>query len=207
MRIFLLLLIFANLVVFAWSRGYFGDGNISGREPERLEAQINPSKLRILSTTKAVAPVEVCRVIGDLKLADAQRLQSSLGQQLAGATIMLSRPDEQQTWELSITGLSDRAAAESKLAELKKFASDDARVTTANNNTFGVLLATFHNESAAREQLQAFIKMGVKSAKVIPRQPPDAVRLVVRGPDSLLSRLPDLTRDNANATLGDCPAS
>lgn len=207
MRIFLLLLIFANLAMFAWSRGYFGDGNNSGRESERLEAQINPSRLRILSTIKAVAPVEVCRVIGDLKLADAQRLQSSLGQQLAGATIMLSRPDEQQTWELSITGLSDRAAAESKLAELKKFASDDARVTTANNNTFGVLLATFHNESAAREQLQAFIKMGVKSAKVIPRQPPDAVRLLVRGPDSLLSRLPDLTRDHANATLGDCPAS
>ena len=189
MRIFLLLLIFANLAMFAWSRGYFGDGNNSGRESERLEAQINPSRLRILSTMKAVAPVEVCRVIGDLKLADAQRLQSSLGQQLAGATIMLSRPDEQQTWELSITGLSDRAAAESKLAELKKFASDDARVTTANNNTFGVLLATFHNESAAREQLQAFIKMGVKSAKVIPRQPPDAVRVVVRGPDSLLSQI------------------
>ena len=61
--------------------------------------------------------------------------------------------------------------------------------------------------ASAREQLQALIKMGIKSAKSMLRQPPDAVRLVVRGPDSLLSRLPDLTRDHANATLGDCPAS
>lgn len=206
MRIFLLLLIFANLGVFAWSQGYFGDTPIAGREPERLGAQINPSKLRVVSTTKSVTPVESCRVISNLKLADAQRLQTSLGQQLTGVTVMLSRSDEQQAWDISIPGLASRAAVDAKLAELTILGIGDARVTAADNNTFVVLLATFQSEAAAREQLQALVKRGVKSGKVAVRQPRSVVRLVVRGSDAALAPLPDLTKDSANATLGDCPA-
>lgn len=206
MRIFLLLLIFANLVFFAWSQGYFGGAHPAGREPERQNAQINPSKLRILSTAKPVASVEICRGIGNLKLADAQRLQSSLGQQLSGATIVLSRSDQQQAWEVSIVGLASRAAAEAKLAELKKLGIDNAHVAAGNDSAFTLLLASFQSEAAAHEQLQALTKKGIKSARVAVRPPPDAVRLVVRGPDAALARLPDLIRDSAGATLNDCPA-
>ncbi len=206
MRIFLLLLLFANLGIFAWSQGYLGDSHSGGREPERLGAQINASKLRIVSTTKTVASVESCRVVSNLKLVDAQRLQTSLGQQLPGVTIMLSRPDEQQVWDVSITGLANRSAADAKLAELKKLGVADARVTAANNNTFTLLLATFQSEAAAQEQIQELIKKGVKSAKVAVRQPSDIVRLVVRGSATALAALPDLTKEAANATLGDCSA-
>jgi hypothetical protein len=204
-RIFFLLLIFINLIFFAWGQGYFGDAPLAGREPERVSAQIASSKLRIVSTAKPVAAPESCRMVGNLKLTDAQQLQSSLSAQLSGVTIALSRSSEPQAWEVSITGLANRNAAVTKLTELKKFGVTDARIVDAADGTVAVVLATFPSESAAQERLQNLTKKGVKSAKVSGPQAPDIARLIVHGPDPLLARLPELTRSNAGATLADCP--
>lgn len=46
MRILVFLLIFANVIFFAWAWGYFGDTAVS--EAERLEAQIEPDRLHLM---------------------------------------------------------------------------------------------------------------------------------------------------------------
>ncbi|MDR1848541.1 MAG: hypothetical protein LBQ75_00710 [Zoogloeaceae bacterium] len=46
MRILVFLLIFANVIFFAWAWGYFGDTTVS--EAERLEAQIEPDRLHLM---------------------------------------------------------------------------------------------------------------------------------------------------------------
>jgi hypothetical protein len=46
-----LLLLFANLIFFAWTREYVGSPGDSS-EPERLTAQMSPGKIRIVGTNK-----------------------------------------------------------------------------------------------------------------------------------------------------------
>jgi hypothetical protein len=50
LRLTFFLLVFANLVFFAWAQGYFGGGD-PNREPDRLVQQLQPEKLRIISST------------------------------------------------------------------------------------------------------------------------------------------------------------
>lgn len=107
-RIVFLLAVFANLLFFAWSQGYFGKLE-DGREPLRTQQQILPEQLRVellesaesaevaatlamerLTSDEAAAHLPVCRLLGSaeeaeaadvrtgLALATAQRLQQAL---------------------------------------------------------------------------------------------------------------------------------
>lgn len=205
MRTFFLLLILSNLVFFAWSQGRIGNID-SGREPQRLAAQLNPGKLRILPAALDAAAGLACRQIGNLRPADAERLRSILAQQLPGAAADPLLPEEQAAWEISITGLASHAAADSKLEELKKLGIPDARIVEEGHNRFSLLLASYPSEAATREQLQTLLKKGVKSARVALRPPAERARLRVRGPEAALARLAELTHDFAEAELADCPA-
>ena len=48
-RLFFFLLVFANLLFFAWAQGYFGRTD-ENREPQRLAQQLQADKLRIVRT-------------------------------------------------------------------------------------------------------------------------------------------------------------
>lgn len=54
LRVFLLLLIFSNLVFYFWGQGMLGGQSAPG-EPERLANQIEPEKISIVSQTPAPA--------------------------------------------------------------------------------------------------------------------------------------------------------
>ncbi|MDP1652201.1 MAG: hypothetical protein Q8L56_05695 [Rhodocyclaceae bacterium] len=47
MRLAFLILLLANVLLFAWGQGHLGTPN-EGREPERLSQQLTPEKLRIV---------------------------------------------------------------------------------------------------------------------------------------------------------------
>jgi hypothetical protein len=49
-----ILLLFANLIFFAWTREYAGSPGDS-REPDRMVAQLSPEKIRIVATSKSDA--------------------------------------------------------------------------------------------------------------------------------------------------------
>ena len=53
LRLGFFLLVFANLVFFAWAQGYFG-GADPNREPDRLNQQLQPEKLRLLAPEATV---------------------------------------------------------------------------------------------------------------------------------------------------------
>ena len=206
MRIFLLVLIFANVVFWGWSQGYLGDID-NGREPQRLGAQLNPGKLRIVSISKppVTEALETCRAIANLRLTEAEKLQLALAKQLSSARVNLLRPERQPTWEVSIGGLANQAVVDSKLAELKRLGIEGTRVVAENQNGFSLVLASLLSEAAAQEQLQAIVKKGVKSARVVIRAASDRVRLLVRGPEVVIARLPELTGDLPSAALTNCP--
>jgi SPOR domain len=49
MKLAFLLLLFANVALFAWQQGAFGRFAESGREPERIARQVEPERIRVLS--------------------------------------------------------------------------------------------------------------------------------------------------------------
>jgi hypothetical protein len=49
MKLAFLLLGLANLVFFAWQQGVFGGLPESGREPERVNRQVEPERIRVLT--------------------------------------------------------------------------------------------------------------------------------------------------------------
>lgn len=203
MRSVFLLLILANLAFFAWDRGYFGKPQ-DGHEAHRLKAQINPDKIRIVSTAKTAA-AEACRIVGNLRIADAQALQATLGQRLPNTKVTVAAVPQSTAYEVAISDLAGRAAADSKLADLAKLGIKDVRTVADDKGRFTLVLASYQNEAAAREYLQAH--KGLRTAKVAARPGlADRMQLQIQGPQSSLARLPDLISGLDEATGADCPA-
>ncbi|MEI7446046.1 MAG: hypothetical protein WCK28_14245, partial [Burkholderiales bacterium] len=52
MKGFLSLLVVANLLLFAWFRGWMAPFGGDGRDPQRIERQVAPERLRVVSGPK-----------------------------------------------------------------------------------------------------------------------------------------------------------
>lgn len=53
MKLFLTALVVANLLVFGWFRGWMAPFGGDGREPQRIERQVEPQRLRVVPATRA----------------------------------------------------------------------------------------------------------------------------------------------------------
>lgn len=61
MKFILAVLVLINLTLFAWYRGYLEPIWPSGHEPQRLQQQISPEKIRVLAATPSVPPAPAIR--------------------------------------------------------------------------------------------------------------------------------------------------
>lgn len=207
-RLFFFLLVFANLVFFAWTQGYFGaiDEN---REPQRLAGQLHAEKLRIVSEqqmAKERKQALVCRVVNGLDQAVAENLAAAIKTGGGGATILASA--EAQPHLVVISDLANKAIAEKKVAELARFGVTEQTTVALEGGRYEIVLASFANEAAARERLQGLVKRGIRSARVDSRDQAKAVRVEARGSaaEQLLRQLPKLIAPYADATIGNCPS-
>lgn len=202
------LLVFANLLFFAWAQGYFGATD-DNREPERLGQQLQADKLRIVGTTAAPSapaptPELACRVINGLAPAEAEALKAAAT--AAGGEARPLPPAEEKLYLVAITELANQAAAEKKAAELGRFGVTEQTSVPLANGRYEIVLGRFPTEAAAREFLAGLMKRGIKSARVEARDAPTAkTRLEVRAPAAiLLQQLPLLIAPYAEATLTEC---
>jgi hypothetical protein len=207
-RLFFFLLVFVNLIFFAWAQGYFGATDDS-REPQRLAQQLQAEKLRIVPGVQAPAMKKeepVCRLVNGLTMADAEALKTAV-EAFGGEAKVL--PQEEPALHLVlIAELANKAAADKKSAELTRFGVPEHRVIALEGGRFEIVFGSFPTEAAARELLQSLTKRGIKSARLDAReQPPLKARLETRAPAStLLQHLPKLVAPHADATLGECAA-
>ena len=205
-RLFFFLLVFVNLIFFAWAQGYFGATDDS-REPPRLAQQFQAEKLHILRDVKAPPAKKeepVCRLISGLNVAEAEALKTAV-ETFGGAAKVL--PQQEPALHLVLIGeLANKAAADKKSAELTRFGVQDHRIVALENGRFEIIFASFPAEAAAREMLQSLNKRGIKSARLDAReQPPLKARVETRAPAStLLQHLPKLIAPVADATIGEC---
>ncbi|MDZ4255172.1 MAG: hypothetical protein U1A72_21585 [Sulfuritalea sp.] len=206
MRAFFFLLVFANLVFFAWSQGHFGAIDES-REPERLAQQLQAEKLRILpSTPVATVKTEAiaCQIINGLSAAEAEALQSAPA--AAGTELKILPAAEPTIHRVAILDLANQAVAERKAAELGRFGVTEQKTVALADGRQEIILGSFETEAAANEFLQGLTKRGIKSARVDSREPtPLKIRVEARAPAStLLRQLPLLIAPHAEATLSEC---
>lgn len=210
MRLAFFVLLLANVVLFVWGQGYLGTLD-EGREPERLQRQLQADKLRILPASAAAKPAAsatVCKRIEWLTAAEAASTKETLGSGSGIEVIQSPRKEAAAHW-VAIPGLASRAAAEKKKAELRQLGIDDTEIVEHGApGTFAVSLGVFRNASLAEDYLQAAASKGVRSAKILSRElPPERYALELRGPAEILDKaLPELMAPLAQASLTDCPA-
>jgi hypothetical protein len=205
-RLFFFLLVFANLIFFAWTQGHFGTTDDS-REPQRLAQQMHAGKLSIVRATKAPPAKKdevVCRVINGLGMADAEALKTAVAAADTELKVLpLAGPKQ---YLVAIIDLPGKAAADKKAAELTRFGITEQTAVALPDGRHEIILGTFQSELAANEFLQGLIKRGIKSARVDSREQPSLkVRVEARAPAAILLRqLPQLIAPYADATLADC---
>jgi len=206
MRLFFFLLVFANLIFYAWTQGHFGATDDS-REPQRLTQQLHAEKLHIVRVAPN-RPVQqaalACRVINGLAIAEAEALQGAVA--AAGTELKVLPLAEPKIHLVAIIDLPNKAAADKKAAELVRFGVTEQKPVALPDGRHEIILGSFQTEAAASEFLQGLIKRGIKSARVDSRdQPPLKVRVEARAPAAILLRqLPQLIAPYADATLADC---
>lgn len=208
-RLFFFLLIFANLIFFAWAQGHFGRVD-ENREPQRLTSQLQADKLRIVRVAQvpdAKKPALACRIINGLNPTEAETVKAAMKTSGAGEAIVVA-PTQPKPHLVAITDLANKAAAEKKAAELARFGVTEQVTVEQEGGIFEIVLGAFATEAEAREFLAAQVKRGIKSARVDSREvPAPKLHIEVRGPAAeLLRQLPLLIAPYADATIGDCPA-
>jgi hypothetical protein len=207
-RLFFFLLVFANLIFFAWAQGYFGQTD-ENREPQRLASQLQADKLRIVriaQTPDAKKPALACRVINGLNPAEAETLKAAMKTGGAGEATV-GAPTQPKPHLVAITDLANKTVAEKKVAELVRLGITEHVSVDLEGGRQEIVLGAFATEAEARDFLAALVKRGIKSARVDSREiPAPKVRAEVRGPAAeLLRQLPLLIAPYADATIGDCP--
>jgi len=207
LRVIFFLLVLGNLLFFAWAQGYFGT-NENGREPQRLEQQLYPEKLRIALAEKPTAPTKetslACKTIGGLLIADTETLKAAT--QTAGWETKVTPVAEPPAQLVLISDLANKLLADKKAGELRLLGVENFRVVELNEGRHEIILGKFGTVAAAQERLQLLATKNVKSARLESREtaPVKAIAEVRAPAETLTARLPELIAPYAGAVLGDC---
>jgi len=211
-RLFFFLLVFANLLFFAWAQGYFGASD-DGHEPQRLAQQLHAEKLRIVREGQPPTPTptpaakkeeSACRVVAGLVVADAEALKTAV--EAVGGEAKISPQAEPAHHLVIIADLANKAAVDKKTAELTRFGIKEFSAVALDGGRHEIVLGRFDTSTAATAFLQGLTRRGIKSARVDSREQPALKALVeARAPAStLLQQLPKLIAPYADAAIGEC---
>ena len=214
MRTLFLLLLLANVVLFAWWR-YVSPPEASA-DPLPFGRQIDPEKMKVIAPSElpavaprpAPAPVALkCIEWGSFTLTDAPKAEKALEPLQLGTRLAPRRTEEAAGWWVFIPPQGSRAAALKKAAELKALAIDDYFIVQDDGPTrWALSLGVFRTEDAAQARLATLKDQGVRSAQIGARETTvPKVWLQVKGVDSALhARLRELARGIEGSELREC---
>jgi cell division septation protein DedD len=190
-RALVFLLVFANLLFYAFSAGYFGRSGSD--DAHRLTQQVHPERLRIVSRGEAPAVTEdrgtsaaepapvplpagaaaasgasVCLAWEGLSEADARRIGDLLGSRFADFRVERKAAGEQAVtqWWVFIPPLSNRAESERKAGQLRSLGVTDYFVVSEGAQRHAISLGIFSAQNRAEERLAELKAKGVRSARM-----------------------------------------
>lgn len=233
MRTAFLVLLLANLGLFAWWR--YGSPPDASADPAPLTRQIDPEKLRIAAAKdlpppappKPVAAVKPeppppppaspavalkCMEWGSFTIADAPRAEKALEPLALGARLAQRRTEETAGWWVFIPpqarAANARQTALKKAAELRALGVEDYFIVQEEGqHRWALSLGVFRSEDAARARLAALRTQGVRSALIGARETVvPKIWLQVKGVDAALeTKLKELAVQIENTELRPCP--
>jgi hypothetical protein len=230
MRTLFLLLVAANLALYAWFQHY--SSAESSADPEPARRQISPEKIRLLETKEqatlesvkpkpgggpALAPVSSsatapkpganCIEWGGFAVAEAPKAEQALAPLALGARLSQRRSEETASWWVFIPPQPNRPAALKKTAELKSLGIDDYFILQDEGKMrWAVSLGVFSSLDAANARLENLRAKGVRSAQTGERDTQVAkVWFQLRGGDAAQqARFRETVRVFPGTDLRDC---
>jgi hypothetical protein len=172
MRIAFLLLVFANVVFFAYR--YYATHYVSpGADPVAHQLQpdririIQPEELARLAASRRGGP---CIELGPIAASDAPRAEEVAAGLSSGLKIQ-RRVDDPARWWVYIPPLATRQSASQRIAELRKQGIEDSSLVNDEPSLRNAIsLGVFRSEEAANNRAETLRKRGVGGIQVAPRE-------------------------------------
>jgi hypothetical protein len=197
MRIVVLLLLLANATLFAYTRLDNGSG-----EGVRLAQQLQPEKIKLLSPqqvaalgpAKVAALADVCVEWGPFGEAERARAVADLEPLALGRLLTQKRVDVESAYWVSTGPFPNRGAADKRAAELRAQGLRDVTLAEIGKGQYAIGLGAYRAEPAAVARAEELATLGIRTAKVLPKQQTVAQTiLVVRDPQQpVVARLREL---------------
>lgn len=175
LRLIVLLLLLANAAYFAWSRNLLASWGIAPTqqsEPHRVDQQIRPQAVRVLSGDEArrveaavVAKAPECLQAGLLDDTQAASLKQTLESWPAGSWT-LEPAIEPARWILYMGKYLTADNVARKRAELRQLGVSFEALSNASLEP-GLSLGGYASEAEATQQLDGLVRRGVRTAKVV----------------------------------------
>jgi sporulation related protein len=190
MKLMFLILLLADLALFAIQGGILGPLPDSGREPERVEKQIEPDRIRVLSDDEAralrdkarqVAAVSIpgvdltsgsaCVEFGDFaNEGNLGRIKDRLAALDLGERIATRNVDAPGWFMVYIPPFKTRPELDRAVDDLRNLGVKDLAVIGDNTPLRnGISLGSFRDPDLATKHLTEVEKLGVKGARVAER--------------------------------------
>lgn len=213
MRATVILLILANVVLFAYARL----DRAGQSEAARLQNQVQPDRIALLAPqqvaalgpTKVAALADVCAEWGPFADADRLRAQADLEPLALGRLVSQRQVAADGLYWVNLGAMPNRAVADRRAAELRAQSIADLSVVDSGHGQFTVSLGLFRTEAAAAARAETLAARGVLGTHVEPRQQ-GAVQsmIVVRDPPQpAVARLKELQGQYAGTDLKVGPCS
>lgn len=174
LRVFVLLLLLANAVFFAWTQGaldqVLGIRSIGDREPERQAQQVRPGDLIVVSAASAVAvqpTATQCLEAGPFSPAQVSAVEQAATSTQAGLTWSRRSAELPAVWALVMGPYPNRDALEKKIEELKRTRVTFEELTTPVNFRLALSLGRYESQQKANAALAALSNRGIKTARAV----------------------------------------
>ncbi|MSQ71846.1 MAG: hypothetical protein EXR27_11250 [Betaproteobacteria bacterium] len=221
MRLLFLLLLLANVALFAWT--WYGPDATSG-DGHLLAQQLNPDAIRLLTPEDmarsagtrrsdagtAAAPRASCLEWGPHAGADLARAEQLLAPLELGPRLSTRRLEEKAGFWVFMPPSASRQAALQKTEELKQLGVDEFFVLQDDpNQRFAISLGVFRTREAANARLEGLRALGVRTALVGARETQvQKSYLQIRDvPESLAAKLHELKQGFTGSDVQECAGS
>jgi hypothetical protein len=212
------LLLLANLLFFAWARGWLSPvlppPHHGEREPERLAAQLRPETVKLLTPQAASAAVAAaataCVEAGPFSDSDAATAEAALAAASVPAGAWVRRSVEAPpAWLVYMGRFTDPATMRTKQDELRRLKIGFDEVRAPAELAPGLALSHHDSREAANAALAQMAQRGVHTARVVAlAAPPALIWLRADKADSgLRARLQALKPPQIAAAFAACAGS
>jgi hypothetical protein len=172
LRFLFIVLLLANAAVFAYHQGQLDELMPNGREPARLQRQLNADQIRLVDPkdlqTASAPALASCVEVGNFTATQARRLAPQLAALVSGQELVRHEREEASSHMVLIPPQGGRNAAEQRAAQLRERGITDFYILQESSpHRWGISLGVFKNEEGALAHLANVTQQGVTNAQIV----------------------------------------